>query len=203
MTQSETKKAALYLRVSTNEQSNERQRADLTAFAQRAGYEIVATFEEKASGAKTDRKQRAKVIELARLRKIDAILVTELTRWSRSTQDLLASLQQLASWNVSMVAQTGLDFDLNTPQGKLFGTIMAGLVEFERDIIRERVKSGLENAKAKGKKLGRQIGQNPSDKYAKTVIKHLDAGRSVRWIAHEMQISTTTIQAIKRRHTAA
>ena len=84
-----------------------------------------------------------KVMALAQARKIDAILVTELSRWGRSTQDLVQTLDDLHSWKVSVLAQTGLSFDLSTASGKLMRTIMAGLAEFERDLIRERVKSGL------------------------------------------------------------
>lgn len=77
--------------------------------------------------------------------------------------------------------------------------VMASLAEFERDLLRERVKSGLISVRAKGVKLGRQAGQNPSDKYAAKVLAHLAAGRSYRWIEHEMQISKTTVAAIARR----
>ena len=91
------------------------------------------------------------------------MLVTELSRWGRSS-DLARG--------VSVFAQTGLSFDLATPEGKLMLTIMAGLAEFERDLIRQRVKSGLDAARAKGVKLGRQIGQRPSDKKAGKVHAH-------------------------------
>src|SRR6516162_8499361 len=80
---------------------------------------------------------------LARNHEIDAILVTELSRWGRSTQDLVQTLDDLHSWKVSVLAQHGLTFDLSSSSGKLMRTIMAGLAEFERVLIRERVKSGL------------------------------------------------------------
>jgi putative DNA-invertase from lambdoid prophage Rac len=89
------------------------------------------------------RPERAKVLALARAPKIDAILVTELGRWGRSTQDLVQTLDDLHGWKVSVLAQTGLSFDLSTASGKLMRTIMAGLAEFERDLIRDRVKSAL------------------------------------------------------------
>jgi DNA invertase Pin-like site-specific DNA recombinase len=108
---------------------------------QDAGHVIVGVYKETASGAKNDRAQRKKVMALAQAREIDAILVTELSRWGRSTQDLVQTLDDLHSWNVSVLAQTGLSFDLNTASGRLMRTIMAGLAEFERDLIRERVKS--------------------------------------------------------------
>jgi DNA invertase Pin-like site-specific DNA recombinase len=197
------KRIAIYCRVSTADQDTHRQERDLKEFAARADYQIVQIFHETASGAKNDRAKRAKVIELARGRHIDAILVTELTRWGRSTVDLLSTLQKLADWNVSVIAQTGMDFDLSTAQGKLMLTLMAGISQFERDLLRERTMSGLAAAKARGKKLGRQVGQNPSDKYAKKVLKYLAGGKTVRWIAEELHISTTTIQAIKKREAAA
>jgi DNA invertase Pin-like site-specific DNA recombinase len=99
---------AIYCRVSTDDQSCERQERDLRAFAKRAGHEIVAVFRETASGAKNDRAERKKVMALAQARKIDAILVTELSRWGRSTQDLVQTLDDLHSWKVSVLAQTGL-----------------------------------------------------------------------------------------------
>jgi putative DNA-invertase from lambdoid prophage Rac len=125
---------AIYCRVRTEDRSWERQERDLRAFAKRAGHEIVAVFRETASGAKNDRAERKKVMALAQARKIDAILVTELSRWGRSTQDLVQTLDDLHSWKVSVLAQTGLSFDLSTASGKLMRTIMAGLAEFERDL---------------------------------------------------------------------
>ena len=73
--------------------------------------------------------------------------ITELSRWGRSTQDLLATLNDLHSWGVSVMAPNGLAFDLATSTGKLMCTIMAGIATFERDLIRKRVKSGLAAAR--------------------------------------------------------
>ena len=105
---------AIYCRVSTDDQSSERQERDLHAFAKRAGHHIVAVFKATASGANNDRPERKKVMALARAREIEAILVTELSRWDRSTQDLEQTLDDLHSWKVSILAQTGLSFDLST-----------------------------------------------------------------------------------------
>jgi DNA invertase Pin-like site-specific DNA recombinase len=103
---------AIYCRVGTDDQSCERQERDLRAFAKRAGHKIVGVFKETASGARNDRVERNKVMALARNHEIDAILVTELSRWGRSTQDLVHTLDDLHSWKVSVLAQTGLTFDL-------------------------------------------------------------------------------------------
>ena len=190
---------AIYCRVSTADQSCDRQERDLRAFAKRAGFEIVAVFKETASGAKNDRAERNKVMALARARKIDAILVTELSRWGRSTQDLVQTLDDLHGWKVSVLAQTGLSYDLGTASGKLMRTIMAGLADFERDLIRERVKSGLQAAKARGVVLGRKEGQRPSDKKAKKVPDLHREGLSYRLIGRNVGLSKNTVMEIVRR----
>jgi DNA invertase Pin-like site-specific DNA recombinase len=190
---------AIYCRVSTDDQSCTRQERDLRAFAKRAGHHVVGVFKETASGARNDRVQRQKVMDLARAREIDAILVTELSRWGRSTQDLVQTLDDLHSWKVSVPAQTGLSFDLSTASGKLMRTIMAGLAEFERDLIRERVKSGLAAAKARGVVLGRQVGQRPSDKKAKRVLAMHREGLSYRLIGRNLGLSKNTVMEIVRR----
>ena len=194
---------AIYCRVSTDDQSCERQERDLRVFAKRAGHHIVGVFKETASGAKNDCIERKKVMALAQAREIDAILVTELSRWGRSTQDLVQTLDDLHGWKVSVLAQTGLSFDLSTASGKLMRTIMAGLAEFERDLIRERVKSGLVAAKAKGVALGRQVGQRPLDKKAKKVLFLHGEGLSYRLIARNVGLSKNTVMEIVRRDAAA
>jgi putative DNA-invertase from lambdoid prophage Rac len=182
---------AIYCRVSTGDQSCERQERDLKAFARRAGYKVVATFKETASGADDDRPERNKVMALD--------LVTELSRLGRSTQDLVRTLDDLHGWKVSVLAQNGLSFDLSTPTGKLMRTIMAGLADFERDIIRERVRSGLQAARARGVKLGRQHGQRPSDKKAKRVLAMHEEGLSYRLIGRNVGLSKNTVMEIVKR----
>ena len=193
---------AIYCRVSTDDQSCERQERDLRAFAKRAGHRIVAVFKETASGAKNDRVERKKVMALAQAREIEAILVTELSRWGRSTQDLVQTLDDLHSWKVSVLAHAGLSFDLGTASGKLMRTIMAGLAEFERDLIRERVRSGLAAARARGVALGRQVGQRPSDKKAKRVLAMHREGLSYRLIGRNLGLSKNTVMEIVHREAA-
>ena len=102
-----------------------------------------------------------------------------------------------------MLAQTGLSFDLGTASGKLMRTIMAGLAEFERDLIRERVRSGLAAAQARGVKLGRQPGQRPSDKKTRRVLDMRKDGLSYRLIGRNLGLSKNTVMDIVRRDAAA
>ena len=137
---------------------------------------------------------------LAQDRRIDIVLVTELTRWGRSTIDLVQTLQALQTWGVSLFAQTGLTFDLVTPHGKMIASVMASLAEFERDLIRERVKSGLEAARSRGKRLGRQPGQRPkADRLTPKVLELVAAGRSYREVAREVRLSKNTVASIMKR----
>lgn len=193
--------AAIYCRVSTADQSCERQERDLRVYAEKAGWQITGVWKETASGAKDGRKERQEILTLAQARKLDIILVTELTRWGRSTIDLIHTLQQLQSWGVSLIAQSGLQFDLGTSQGKLMANIMASLAEFESDLIRERVKSGIAAAKARGKKIGRQPGQRiKSDRLAPKVLSMVEERNSYRTIADKLNISKSTVTDIVKRH---
>lgn len=195
--------AALYCRVSTADQSCARQERDLTAFAARAGYEVVGVFKETGSGAKLDRAERHKVMALAQARRIDVVLVTELSRWGRSTLDLLYTLKALEAQRVSVIAMTGLAFDLATPHGRMMATIIAGIAEFERELLQERIRSGIAAAKARGKRLGRQPGQRPkSDRLASEVMALVAIGRSYRLIGREVGLSKNTVADIVKRHRA-
>jgi putative DNA-invertase from lambdoid prophage Rac len=194
--QPKLKRAAIYCRVSTEDQSCERQERDLVAFAERAGYQVVGIYKEVASGARDDRKVRAKIITQAQGRHIDTVLVTELTRWGRSTLDLINTVEALASYRVSLVAQTGMTFDLATPQGKLMLTMLAGFSQFERDLIAERTKSGLASAVAKGVKLGRPCGNKTDEAHREAVLELHKLGFSIRPIANKLKISKDTVSRI-------
>ncbi len=198
------RRVAIYCRVSTSDQDCDRQERDLLEHAERAGYEVVGVYKETLSGIRKSRGkqpvERARVMALAQRRELDAVLVTELTRWGRSTQDLMATLGELASWDASLIAQTGLTFDLSTPQGKLIASLMASLAEFEHDLLRERVRSGIAAAKARGQTFGRKQGYRPSDRHAPEVLRLVDEEKlSQREIAERLSISKTTVNEIVKR----
>jgi DNA invertase Pin-like site-specific DNA recombinase len=193
-------RAAIYCRVSTADQSCERQERDLSAFAARAGYEVVGIYKETGSGLKLDRAERKRVMALAQARSIDAVLVTELSRWGRSTLDLLGTLRDLETKRVSVIAMNGIAFDLGSPYGRMMATILAGIAEFERELIQERIRSGMAAAKARGKRFGRQPGQRPSERLAPKVLALAAQGRSYRLIGRELGLSKNTVASIVARH---
>lgn len=200
------RRVAIYCRVSTGDQDNDRQERDLLEYASeaRADFEVVEVFRETLSGNRKMKGrqpvERKRVMELAQRREIDAVLVTEMTRWDRSTQDLMDTLGQLASWDVSLIATTGLTFDLSTPQGKLIANLMASLAEFEHDLLRERVRSGVAAAKARGQRFGRRPGYRPSDRQAPEVVRLSEIKKlSQREIAKRLGLSKTTVNEILKR----
>ncbi len=172
--------------------------------AARAGYQVIGTFNETGSGVKAEQDERRKVLALAQRREIDAVLVTELSRWGRSTTDLLATLKELQARRVSVIALNGMTFDLSTPHGRMIATVLAGIAEFERELIQECIRSGIAAAKARGKKLGRQPGQRPkSDRLARKVMTLVRQGRSYRLIGREVGLSKNTVADIVKRNRAA
>ncbi len=106
----------------------------------------------------------------------------------------------MESYGVSLIAQTGLQFDLRAPQGKLFAALMAALAEFERDLLRERVRSGVAAAQERGVRFGRQPGVRiKADRYTARVLMLRAAGGSYRQIARDLGLSKNTVMEIVHR----
>jgi DNA invertase Pin-like site-specific DNA recombinase len=125
----------------------------LEQLARRRGWTIVRTVREVASGA-TKRAKRDALLDDARRREIDAILVWKLDRWGRSVADLVATMNELTALGVVFVSMTEA-LDLSTPSGRALAGMLAVFAEFERDLLRERVRVGLERARRDGTRLGR------------------------------------------------
>src|SRR5246127_4851883 len=147
-------RAALYARVSTQDQQTlPMQNRAMREYAARRGWAIAMQVKEVGSGA-LQRQRRDKVIEAARRREIDVVLVWRLDRWGRSVTDLLATLQELEHLGVGFVSLTEA-MDLTTSAGRAMAGVLAIFSEFEREILRERVRAGLAHARQNGKRLGR------------------------------------------------
>ena len=107
---------------------------------------------------------------------------------------------KLVGWRVSVVAMSGMTFELDTQHGRMMAAMQAGVAQFELDLLSERVKSVFAGARARGKKLGCQKGQRPeSDKLATQVIQAVADGRLYRWIARDIRLSKKTVLKIMKR----
>jgi DNA invertase Pin-like site-specific DNA recombinase len=148
-------RAAIYTRVSLSGQSVEMQTRDLRQLAERRGFEIVNEYTDAGvSGAKDSRPALDAMLTDARRGKFRVLLVWRLDRLGRSLANLIRLLENFRAWNVELVSfSEGLDFTTTT--GKLMFQLLSAFGEFERECIRERVRAGLRNAKARGKRLGR------------------------------------------------
>jgi DNA invertase Pin-like site-specific DNA recombinase len=193
----EKKQAALYVRVSTDRQSVENQIADLTAVAKRRGWEIVQVYrDEGISGAKgrEDRPGLDAMLKDAGRGKFDVLMAWAIDRLGRSLSDLLRTMQELEACNVDMfVDQQGLD--TTTPMGRLVFQVTGAFAEFERAMIRQRVRAGLKRAVASGKALGRPRIDQKTEKAIAAALGHGDKG--ILKIAGEFGVGSGTVQRIK------
>ena len=185
-------RAGLYARVSTNDQQTiPLQVRALREYAGQRAWAIAVQVKEIGSGA-SQRQLREKLLEAARRREIDVVLVWRLDRWGRSVADLLATLQELAHLGVGFVSLTEA-LDLTTPAGRAMAALLAVFAEFEREILRERVRAGLAHARQNGKKLGRPL---TAGLRVNQVRKLHNAGVSKAEIARRLQIGRTSVRRI-------
>lgn len=147
-------RVGIYARVSTHDQQTlPMQLKQMNDYIKNRKWTLAVEFQEVGSGAKT-RPKREELLKMARRREIDAILVWKLDRFGRSLADLITSLNELRELRVVFVSITeALDF--STPSGRAMAGMLSTFAEFERDMIRERVKAGIANAREKGKPHGR------------------------------------------------
>jgi DNA invertase Pin-like site-specific DNA recombinase len=189
------KRAAIYLRVSTDGQTVDNQRLELEQVAQRAGWEIVATYDDDGvSGAKS-REERAAFNRLckdATRRKFEVVMSWSVDRLGRSLQDLIGFLEELHAVGVDLYLHQQ-SIDTTTPSGKAMFQMMGVFAEFERSMIQERVKAGLNRAKAQGKTLGRP---KVSEKVETAVLSARADGTGKRKIARQLGIGVSTVNRI-------
>ncbi len=148
------KRAALYARVSTNEQTAENQLQALRAFASARGWQAPEYVDAGISGAKEQRPALDALLRAARARRIDVVVCVKLDRLARSTHQLVALGSELQALRVDLVV-LDQQLDTTTPSGRLLFHMLAAIAEFERDLIRDRVMAGITRARAQGRRIGR------------------------------------------------
>jgi len=185
-------RAGLYARVSTNDQQTlAMQNRAMREYAERRGWTIALQVREVNSGA-ARREAREKLLEAARRREIDLVLVWRLDRWGRSVTDLLATLQEREHLGVGFVSLTEA-LDLTTPAGRAMAGLLAIFAEFEREILRERTRAGLAHARQSGKKLGRPA---TAAQHTVEIRKLHRAAISKSEIARRLKIGRTSVRRI-------
>jgi DNA invertase Pin-like site-specific DNA recombinase len=161
----------------------------MRAYAKRRGWKIAIEEKEVGSGAKT-RPKREDLLRAARRRDVDAIVVWRLDRWGRSLLDLIGTLQELHAVGVGFVSLTEA-LDMTTPGGRALAGMLAVFAEFERDILRDRVKAGI----AQARKEGRPHGRPPTvQKHAAEIATLFAGGTSKRQIAARLSISRASVR---------
>jgi putative DNA-invertase from lambdoid prophage Rac len=187
-------KIGCYARVSTHDQQTlTLQRDAMAAYAQQRGWSIRVTMSEVGSGSR-ERPQRDQLMRAARRREIEAIVVWRLDRWGRSVVDLVKTLHELHALGVGCISlHEALDF--TTPTGRAMAGLLAIFAQFEREILRERVKAGIAQARRHGKPQGRP----PSVAHRVPDVQQLAAaGLSQSAIAQRLGISRTSVRRFIR-----
>ena len=184
------KRCLIYARVSTKQQTTENQLPPLRKFAKERGWKVIQELIDHGySGTTENRPNLIEVMNLARHRKFDVLLVYALDRFGRSVRHLVNALDEFKSLGIDFCAYNQ-NIDTTTASGKLFFTMISGFAEFEAAIIKERVHAGLARARAEGKKLGRPrtVHLDPHE------IKKLRRTLSIRQVAKALKTSVGSLQ---------
>ena len=181
-------RAIIYARCSTDQQDPSMQVSELREYAARRGFQIVDEFTDIASGSRNDRPELSKALALCKQRKADVLLVWKTDRLGRSLKHLVNTISELEAINVAFISlKDNLDF--STPAGRLMFAVISAMAQFERDLVCERVRSGLANARRKGVRLGAR----PVAIDGATVTELRQAGLSLNAIAERLGVSKGTI----------
>ena len=189
-------RAGLYARVSTHDQQTlSLQIRAMREYAAKRGWEIAVQVKEVGSGA-AERELREKLMAAARRREIDAVVVWRLDRWGRSLADLVTTLQELAKLSVGFVSLTEA-LDLTTPTGRAMAGLLSVFAQFENEILRERIRAGIAEARLQGKHLGRPV---TVGKMGGQIRKLHRAGVSKAEIARRLGIGRTSVRRILKTY---
>src|SRR5467141_2079994 len=192
------KRAAIYLRVSTQDQTTANQEHELRQAAERAGWQVAKVYKDHGISGAKGRNGRPAFDALCRdgtKRQFEVVMAWNVDRLGRSLKDLVAFLSELHALGIDLfLHQQGLD--TTTPAGgKAMFQMLGVFAEFERSIIQERVRAGLQRAKREGKRLGRP---RIADKLAERIRAALAGGMSVRKTAAKFEVNPSTVQRIAR-----
>lgn len=193
-------RAAIYARTSTtDQQSIPAQIAELTAFCERRGWQVAQIFQEQMSGAEERRPERAKLLKLVTTHKVDVVCVWKLSRWSRSVIDLLHTVGEIIESGAAFVS-TSEGFDLSTPTGRMVAGMLAVIAQFEREIINENVKLGIDEYRRKNDgRWGRR--QTPAHVVEK-LRRLVKQGRTKREIQEETGLPRSTVYHLLKKQSA-
>ncbi len=184
------KRVALYVRVSTKDQSVDMQLNDLDRYSKERGFKIFKVYKDNGvSGTKELRPALSELMNNAKKRNFDVVLVWRFDRLARSTKHLVNALYEFRNLGIDFISYQE-NIDTSSPLGEAIFTIISAMATLERDIIAERVRGGLRKAKANGKKLGRPKNEVDTDK----VIEYRKQNKSIRQIANELNLSKGTVQ---------
>ncbi|MDB6154763.1 MAG: Resolvase domain protein [Chthoniobacteraceae bacterium] len=194
-------RVAVYLRVSTEQQSHDSQRAELEDYCQRRGWKDVRWFTETASGAKQDRSGLNDLMTLVRRGKLDAVVAFKLDRLARSLVHLAQLIAEFQAHGVALVCPSqGIDTSNANPAAMLQINVLAAVAQFEREIIIERVNAGIAAAKQRGVRMGRPPKMH---KYAAEVSAMMAEGVSAAEIGRRLGIPGSTASEMVREKKAA
>jgi len=183
-------KVALYARVSTTDQSTESQLLDLRRYTQDRSWQIFKEYvDEGISGTKDSRPALNELMNNAKKRRFDMVLVWRFDRFARSTKHLILALEEFKNLGIDFVSYQE-NIDTSSPLGSAIFTIISAVAQLERDIIAERVKAGLRRAKENGKKLGRPKGSSIDTELVQELRKE---GLTMAKIAEQMNSSAATV----------
>jgi len=184
-----TPRVALYARVSTTDQSTDSQLLDLRRYVRERGWNIYREYvDEGISGTKDSRPALNELMNDAKKRRFDVVLVWRFDRFARSTKHLILALEEFRNLGIDFVSYQE-NIDTSSPLGAAIFTIISAVAQLERDIIAERVKAGLRRAKENGKKLGRPKAEVPMGE----IYRLHSHGLSLRKIATQLNISRSTV----------
>jgi putative DNA-invertase from lambdoid prophage Rac len=181
------KRVGAYLRVSTSDQTTEIQKSEISEFLLARGWKDVRFYQDTATGTNGNRPEFKRLLHDCRQRKLDLVICWKLDRFFRSLKDLVTTLQELTDLGVEFVSLRD-SIDLSTSSGRLMTHLLGAFGEFEASLIRERVRAGLRNARAKGKRLGRPLKADITH-----ILRLRGGGLTIREIATTLSISKSAV----------